>query len=81
MEIKVFGMMDCAGCTTVKNVLKSKGIEFIERDVMNVDHMEEASKHNVRSVPTTVLTHSNGVDIFVGSEKKTIDYMLTIIGA
>lgn len=73
MEIKVFGMENCSGCITVKNVLKQKGVEFVERDVNNVDHMDEAQKHNVRSVPTTVVTHKDGIDVFVGSSKQTID--------
>lgn len=73
MEIKVFGMENCAGCVTVKNILNQKGIEFVERDVMNVEHMEEAQKHGVRSVPTTVITHKDGVDVFVGSAQVTLD--------
>lgn len=73
MEVKVFGMENCAGCVTVKNILKQKGVEFVERDVMNVDHMEEAQKHGVRSVPTTVITHKDGVDVFVGSAQVTLD--------
>lgn len=73
MEVKVFGMTNCAGCVTVKNILTQKGVEFVERDVMNVDHMEEAQKHGVRSVPTTVITHKDGVDVFVGSAQVTLD--------
>ena len=73
MEVKVFGMENCAGCTTVKNILKQKGVVFIEMDVMNVDHMEEAQKHGVRAVPTTVITTKEGVDVFVGSANVTLD--------
>lgn len=73
MEVKVFGMENCAGCTTVKNILKQKGVAFIEMDVMNVDHMEEAQKHGVRAVPTTVITTKEGVDVFVGSANVTLD--------
>lgn len=73
MEVKVFGMTNCAGCVTVKNILNQKGVSFVERDVMNVDHMEEAQKHGVRSVPTTVITHKDGVDVFVGSAQVTLD--------
>lgn len=73
MEVKLFGMTNCAGCVTVKNILKQKGVEFVERDVMNVDHMEEAQKHGVRSVPTTVITRKDGVDVFVGSAQVTLD--------
>jgi len=73
MIVKVFGMANCAGCVTVKSVLKQKGVEFVELDVMNVDHMAEAQKHGVRGVPTTVVTHADGVDVFVGSTLQTLE--------
>lgn len=76
MSIMVFGADSCAGCKTVKDTLKSKGIEFIERDVNNVDHMEEAQKHGVRSIPTVVYTSPDGVHIFTGASKMTIDSLL-----
>lgn len=80
MEVIVFGMENCAGCTTVKNVLKKEGVEFIERDVMNVDHMEEAQKHGVRSVPTTVVKTKDGVDVLVGSSPETINLLKFAVG-
>lgn len=81
MEVKVFGMENCAGCTTVKNILKQNGVAFVERDVMNVDHMEEAQKHNVRSVPTTVIRHEEGIDVFVGSSAETLALIKFAVGA
>lgn len=80
MEVIVFGMDNCSGCTTVKSVLKQKGVEFVERDVMNIDHMEEAQKHGVRGVPTTVVKHPDGVDVFVGSTLQTIDLIKFAVG-
>lgn len=80
MEVKVFGMTNCGGCETVKSILKSKGVEFEYRDVMNVDHMDEAQKHGVRSVPTTVVTHTEGVDVFVGSSHQTIELIKFAVG-
>lgn len=76
MEVKVFGMENCAGCVTVKNVLKQKGVEFVERDVMNPDHMDEASKLGVRGVPTTVVDG----EVFVGSAPNTIKDILFAVG-
>ena len=76
MSIVVFGADFCAGCKTVKDILKSKGILFVERDVNNVDHMEEAQKHGVRSIPTVVYTAKDAVHIFTGASKMTIDSML-----
>lgn len=76
MSLTVFGMENCSGCVTVKRVLKDQGIEFEYRDVMNVDHMDEAMKHNVRSVPTVVYEAKDGVHIFTGASKMTIDSIL-----
>lgn len=81
MTIKVFGMENCSGCVTVKTLLKSKGVEFVERDVMNIEHMDEASKYGVRSVPTTVVTFGGVEHIFTGSTKPVLDSLLLQIGA
>lgn len=82
MEVKVFGMTNCAGCVTVKDVLTAKGVEFIERDVMNPDHMSEASDLGIRGVPTTVIYDSNGVVRVksVGSTPDGIAKLLEILG-
>ena len=80
MEVIVFGMENCAGCTTVKNVLKLKRVEFVERDVMNTDHMEDASNYGVRSVPTTVLKHKDGGEtVVVGSSRESLIKIENII--
>ncbi|MNC24476.1 Glutaredoxin [compost metagenome] len=79
-ELIVFGADFCAGCKTVKDTLKSKGIEFAERDVNNVDHMEEAQKHGVRSIPTVVYKAADGTHIFTGASKMTIDSILLHVG-
>lgn len=81
VEVKVFSTENCAGCVTVKSVLQKMGVEYVERDVMNVNHMEEAQKHGVRAVPTTVVTHADGVDVFVGSSLQTIDLIKLAVGA
>lgn len=82
MRVLVFGMVNCAGCTTVKNVLNQRGVEFAERDVMNVEHMAEAQIHGVRAVPTTVITGEDGLShVFTGSTKATIDSILLHVGA
>lgn len=81
MEVKVFGMENCAGCVTVKQVLKSKGVLFEELDVMNVDHMSEAQKYGVRGVPTVVVECGGVEHFFTGSTKPVIDSLLLQIGA
>lgn len=78
--VTVFGMENCAGCTTVKNVLKQHGIEFFEYDVMNVNHMEAAQKHGVRSVPTTVIEVDGTNHVFTGSDKRVIDSIKMHLG-
>lgn len=82
MRIKVFGADFCAGCKTVKEVLKSKGVEFVERDVNNIDHMEEAQLYKVRSIPTIVVEYQDTSQhhTFVGVSKKTIDDLLETVG-
>lgn len=80
IEVKVFGMDNCSGCTTVKNVLKRKGVEYVERDVMNVNHMDEANKYGVRSVPTTVITWDTGeIEVVVGSNRESVIKIENII--
>lgn len=80
MEVIVFGMDNCAGCVTVKTALKQKCVEFVERDVMNVDHMEEAQKHGVRGVPTVIVVKGHDVHVFTGSAKPVIDSLLLQLG-
>mgnify|MGYP001609058594 CR=1 FL=1 len=81
MKVKVFGMDKCAGCETVKALLSARGVDFVVRDVMNVDHMEEAQKAGVRSVPTTLVTIGETEHVFVGSAKATLDSILLHVGA
>lgn len=80
MKVKVFGMENCAGCDTVKAVLTSKGVEFDYRDVMNVNHMEEAQKYGVRAVPTTVVEFDDVEHVFTGSTKAVIDSIKLHVG-
>lgn len=80
MEVKVFGMTNCAGCDTVKTLLVNKGVEFEYRDVMNVNHMEEAARYGIRGVPTVVIERGGVEHFFTGSTKPIIDDILLHIG-
>lgn len=80
MEVIVFGMDDCAGCVTVKTILKQKGVEFVERDVMNTDHMEEAQKYGVRGVPTVVRKFDVSFGAVTGSSEKSIKEIKEMLG-
>lgn len=80
MEVKVFGMTNCAGCDTVKAVLKQKGIEYHYYDVMHHADMETASKYGVRGVPTTVIKHNSGDEtVVVGSTRESLIKIENII--
>lgn len=81
MQVKVFGMENCPGCVTVKTLLKNKGVEFIEYDVMNVDHMEEAQQNLVRSVPTVIVVDGQLEHVYTGSSKPTLDELMLKVGA
>lgn len=80
MQVIVFGMENCAGCTTVKNILKQKGVTFVERDVMNVDHMAEAKSYGVRGVPTVVRKFDVSFGYVTGSSEKSIKEIKEMLG-
>lgn len=79
MSVKVFGMEDCSGCTTVKNTLTARGIEFEPIDIFENEGL--ASKYRVRTLPTTVVVDGDGVEhIFPGATKQVIDSILLHVG-
>ena len=80
MEVIVFGTEGCAGCVTVKNLLKQHNIVFTELDVMNVDHMETAQKYGVRGIPTVVMPMQNSFGYVTGSDTKSIDLIKDMVG-
>lgn len=80
MEIKVFGMTNCAGCDTVKRLLKESGVEYHYYDVMHHADMEEASKYNIRSVPTVVMPMQLSYGMVVGSDAKAIAQLRDMVG-
>ena len=80
IEVKVFSMENCAGCTTVKNILEQKGVSYNEYDVMSIENMELAQKFGVRSVPTTVLAVGGVEHVFTGSSKAVLDSIKLHIG-
>lgn len=79
-QVKVFGMDNCPGCVTVKTLLKNKGVEFIEYDVMNVDHMDECQQNLIRSVPTVIVRQGNIEHVYTGSSKPTLDELMAKVG-
>lgn len=52
----LYSKQSCAPCRTLKQILKNKGIEYIEKDVSIPEFMDELrSKYNAFSVPVTVI--------------------------
>lgn len=80
MKVTVFGMENCAGCVTVKRLLDERGVTYDERDVMNPDHMAEASSLGVRGVPTVVIENNSSKVVLVGSERKTLAEIQKAVG-
>lgn len=80
MKIKLFSTEGCAGCVVVKKLLDDKGVVYETFDVMNVDHMAEASKFGVRGIPTIVI-ESGGVETIVtGSKPSDIERIKQALG-
>lgn len=78
-DVKVFGMADCAGCTTVKNTLDARGVAYSVVDIFENEQL--ASQYRVRTLPTTLVVDADGVEhIFVGAAKPTIDSILLHVG-
>lgn len=78
-DVKVFGMADCSGCTTVKNTLDAKGVAYSVVDIF--ENEELASQYRVRTLPTTVVVDKEGVEhIFPGATKQVIDSILLHAG-
>lgn len=81
MEVIVFGMENCAGCGTVKRLLKENDVKFVERDVMNPEHMAEAQKYFVRGVPSVVFQYESGGSVMItGSTPKDIAQIRQLAG-
>lgn len=52
----VYSKQSCGPCRTLKQLLKNKGIEYIEKDVTVPENMDElTTKYGAFSVPVTVI--------------------------
>lgn len=52
-RIVVYGKEGCAPCATMKKMLEEAGTEYEYKDIMK--NMEDVSKYDLRSVPTTLV--------------------------
>lgn len=76
MKITVYGTTDCAGCTTLKNLLDRSHIQYDYKDIMDDENAEEVQRHRIRSLPTTVV--ENGSDLEVLSGPNTFNAIVSL---
>ena len=73
MEVIVFTSNTCPYCTMVKDYLKSKNVEFKEKNVsVDADARKELMEKGHMGVPVTVI---DGTEI-VGFDKTKIDALI-----
>ena len=58
--ITLYSKKNCGKCQQVKNIMKDKNIEYIEKDLENPDNVAELVMNNVTLSEAPVLEH-NGV--------------------
>lgn len=68
MILTVYGTENCAGCTTLKNLLDRENIRHEYKDVMEDKNSEEVQKYRIRSLPTAVVSNSDGFEVYHGSD-------------
>lgn len=80
MTVKLFSTAGCAGCVVVKKLLDDKGIVYESFDVMDTKDMAEASKYNVRGIPTVVKQFDVSFGSVTGSTPKNIADIKEMLG-
>lgn len=75
--VKVYSITQCPWCDKVKKYLKSKNVEYEER---NIEDSEEDAKECLKLSGDTMVPviTPNDVDYVVGFDKEKIDAMLGI---
>lgn len=59
--IKLFGASFCSGCKVMKKMLEDKMIPYEYHDIDTDEGAAEATKYNVRGLPTTVILRDDMV--------------------
>ncbi len=67
-EVIIYTAAWCAGCTTLKNALDSKGVKYTAKDVDDVNNLKELQFFKVKGIPFTLI----GDTQFIGSSEETI---------
>ena len=82
-KIEVYTSTYCGYCNAAKDLLKNKGVEFVEID-LTTDHelrIELVEKHNWRTVPIIIINDNlvGGYDELIALERKgQLDQLLEI---
>ncbi|MCS7368784.1 MAG: glutaredoxin family protein [archaeon GBS-70-058] len=81
--VKVYTAPNCPLCLTLKNFLASIGVEYVERDVSDIDVMAELIMNNVFATSVPILEVDGKYyfvsDLFDSSSLKR-DFVLKILG-
>lgn len=62
----------CSYCEKVKKVFLEKGVAYEERNIENLDFLEEVKGHNAKTLPYFVDTSAN---VKIGESDDIIDYV------
>ncbi len=62
---------NCAYCDKVKKVFSDRRVVYDERNIKNLEFLQEAQAHNARTMPFLVDTSAN---IAMGESDEIIDY-------
>lgn len=63
MKIIKFGKEGCPPCEQVENFLKASGINYISINPFETEDFDLLIKHNVKTVPITVLVDDAGEEL------------------
>jgi|YelNatPaOPRAMG01_1025707.scaffolds.fasta_scaffold00475_37 glutaredoxin len=81
--VKVYTAPNCPLCLMLKNFLASIGVEYVERDVSDIDVMTELVMNNVFATSVPILEVDGKYyfvnDLFESSSLKR-DFVLKILG-
>lgn len=72
-KLYVFTAKWCTSCAPLKVYLKNIGIEFEEIDVETDEGSKQATQYNVKALPTSLITGSEGETLLLLSGTGAID--------
>lgn len=78
MKIIKFGKPDCPPCQQVEKFLKESGINYESINPFETEEFDLLIKHNVKTVPVTVLIDDKGEEIQrkAGFNEKALKHLI-----